>query len=96
MQKKPLEWSAKATSELIRAVGFYTEEASELVANHFLETVEKATKLIAANPLQYREGKKSGTREYVMRRFPYTLVFTVNREHIAIIRLAHQSMRYFN
>ena len=44
----------------------------------------------------YREGKKPGTREYVMRRFPYTLIYRVTAGKLTIVRVLHQAMRHFN
>jgi hypothetical protein len=41
-------------------------------------------------------GKRHGTREYVMRRFPYIIVFKVQPEKIYVLRVLHQAMRYFN
>ena len=96
MQKKLLEWSHRAESELLRYASFYTVEVSKPVADRFIESVRKATNLVANNPLLYRTGKKAGTREYVMQKFPFTIVYRVKSSRVEIIRVLHQASRYFN
>lgn len=96
MLKKPLDWSQKATQELIRILEFYSLEASEMIADDAYSTIQQATQLIQSHPLQYREGKMKGTREYVVKRFPYVVVYRVRSHKIQILRVLHQAMRYFN
>ncbi|MDP1612171.1 MAG: type II toxin-antitoxin system RelE/ParE family toxin [Sulfuritalea sp.] len=43
----------------------------------------------------YRPGRKN-TREYVMRRFPYIIVYRVVANKVRIVRVLHQSRLYFN
>jgi len=47
-------------------------------------------------PLTIEKAKKSGTREYVMRRFPYIVIYRVTDTKVSIVRVLHQAMRYFN
>lgn len=75
---------------------FYAQEASPFIALQARINILKAALAAAENPLQYREGKKKGTREYVMRKFPYILIYRVHARKIMIIRVMHQAMRYFN
>jgi toxin ParE1/3/4 len=96
MQKKPLEWSVRASTELIRIIEFYSLEASAIVAEEAYVAIEKAVQLIQSNPLQYREGKRKGTREYIVRRFPHIVVYRVRTSKIQIVRVLHQALRYFN
>ena len=63
MPSKPLDWSKRASAELLRIVEFYTIEASKLIAHDALDSVVSATLAIQKNPLMSREGKKNGTRE---------------------------------
>lgn len=92
---KRLEWSKRAQADRLKITEFYAQEASPYIALEARQAIGKAA-LAAANPLHYREGKKPGTREYVMRRFPYTLIFRSEGPRIIIVRVLHQSGRYFN
>lgn len=93
---KRLEWSKRAQADRLKITEFYAQEASPYVAMEARQTILKAALAAAENPLQYREGKKQGTREYVMRRFPYTLIYRVTASKVTIVRVLHQAMRYFN
>ena len=96
MQKRRLDWSKRASADLVKIVDFYLTEASPVIAEDALMAFERAAKAAAANPLHYREGKKKGTREYVMRRFPFTLIYRVTAGNVIVVRVLHQALRYFN
>lgn len=96
MQKKPLEWSKRAGLEVFRITEFYIEEASPLVGHDAAKAIENAGLAIQKNPLQYREGKKRGTREYIVRRFPYIVIYKVTAHKVFILRVLHQAKKYFN
>jgi toxin ParE1/3/4 len=93
---KRLEWSRRAQADRLKITEFYAQEASPFVAEEARQTILKAALAAAANPLHYREGKKNGTREYVMRRFPYTLIYRVTAGNVTVVRVLHQALRYFN
>ena len=96
MVKKPLEWTRRAQSDRQRIAEFYAEEASPLIAIEALTAIRSAADRVRKPPLAYRTGKRAGTRELVMRRFPYVLIYRIQPNSIVILRVLHQSMRYFN
>ena len=96
MAKKQLEWSLRSRNELRDIAEFYAKEASAFVAEEAYFAIESAAESVASNPLAYREGVRAGTREYVMRRFPYTLIYRVSGETVIIVRVMHQAAKYFN
>jgi plasmid stabilization system protein ParE len=51
---------------------------------------------IAALDLKYRPGIRAGTRECVMTRFPYTLVYLSRAREVKIVRVLHQRAEQFN
>jgi toxin ParE1/3/4 len=93
---KRLEWSKRAQADRLKITEFYAQEASPYIALEARQAISKAALSVAANPLHYREGKKPCTREYVMRRFPYTLIFRIKGQRVIIVRVLHQAGRYFN
>ncbi len=96
MEKKPLKWARRAQTDRQRIAEFYTEEASGIIALEALQSIKLAADKIKANPLAYRVGKRVGTHEMVMRRFPFVLVYRILPSRITILRVLHQSMKYFN
>ncbi|MGZ5208004.1 MAG: type II toxin-antitoxin system RelE/ParE family toxin [Sulfuricurvum sp.] len=96
MELRQLEWSRRAQADRQKIAEFYASEASPFIAEQALISIKNAANRILKNPLNYREGKKARTREYVMRRFPYIVIYQVSDTKISIIRVLHQAMRYFN
>lgn len=93
---KQLEWSERSIADRKKIARFYRDEASLFIAQEAdREIVEAATRVLR-RPLAYREGKRIGTRECVMRKFPYILVYLVCPTKISIVRVLHQALRYFN
>jgi plasmid stabilization system protein ParE len=91
-----LEWSKRSIEDRVKIARFYSEEASLFIAQEADKEIIAAGDRILQRPLMYREGKRAGTRECVMRRFPYILVYRVHPTRVSIVRVLHQAMRYFN
>ena len=96
MAKRLLEWSGPAQRDQQNITRFYASEASIFIADEALLAIQAAGEQSRKSPLLYREGKRRGTREHVMRRFPYIIVFKVTPEKVIVLRVLHQAMRYFN
>ena len=96
MAKKRLEWSARSQADRLNITEYYAQEASPFVADAAFSAIKQAGQAIASNPTAYREGIRPNTREYVMRRFPYTLIFQIAGETVTIVRVMHQAAKYFN
>lgn len=95
MAAKPLEWSIRARTDRDAIFTFYAESASLIIAESAREALRTATRTIARNPLAYRTGKR-GTREYVMRKFPYIVIYRVYPTKLRVVRVLHQTRNYFN
>jgi plasmid stabilization system protein ParE len=79
-----------------RIARFYSDEASVFIAREADNEIVLAARRVLRCACAYREGKRAGTRECVMRRFPYILVYRVSPERVTILRILHQALRYFN
>ena len=58
------------------------------------EEIERQTDLLAQFPNMGREGRVNGTRELVINRSPYIVVYRVKKDRIEIIRLLHGAQRW--
>jgi plasmid stabilization system protein ParE len=94
--KKRLEFAARARRDIEAIETWYLETAGETVADRAVDAILDQTEKIAALGLMFRPGIREGTRECVMRRFPYTLVYTVRGDVVRIVRVLHQRSEYFN
>lgn len=96
MAQRQLEWSRRAQADRQKIAEFYAAEASIFIADEAVKAIQSAGELAAKNPLNYREGHKPGTHEYVMRRFPFIIVYRIQADKVVVLRVLHQAMRYFN
>ena len=82
----------EAERELPEAKAFYVEQGSIALGKAFIAEFSRAAQLLAANP-----GLGTPTigrrRLFPLHRFPYTLIYRVDGEHIRISVVAHQSRR---
>ena len=96
MPKKRLEYAAKARRDIEAIEAWYLGEAGEAVAARAVDTILNQAEKIASLDLKFRPGIRAGTRECVMTRFPYTLVYLSRMREVTIVRVLHQRSEYFN
>lgn len=94
--KKRLDYAARARRDIEAIEAYYLEKASEAVADRAVDAILSQAEKIAALDLAFRPGIRAGTRECVMTRFPYTLVYRSREREVKIIRVLHQRSEYFN
>ena len=76
-----------AKAEFLAAVRYY-EHCQSGLGYRFKEYVQSAVQKIAKTPLQYRT-VRSPFRRYLLPKFPYALIFSIEPDHIRIIAVAH-------
>lgn len=67
-----------------------SEQAAELVESR----IRAEAKLVSQFPRCGREGRIRGTRERVIRKTPYILVYRINSGRIRILRLYHGARKW--
>jgi toxin ParE1/3/4 len=78
---------ASARGEFLKEVGYYNEKALGLGAA-LVQEVEDATARALAFPESGSPGP-AGTRFIVVNKFPFSLVYRLDREGIVVFALAH-------
>lgn len=81
-----------AESDPREAAAFYREQADNALALSFLGEFESSIDMLLRHPglgALWRHRK----RRYGMRRFPYSLVYSVAGDEIRILAIAHHSRR---
>lgn len=58
------------------------------------EQIERQVNMLLQHPKMGRPGRKKGTRELVISRTPFVVVYRVIGERIEVIRLLHGSQKY--
>ncbi len=95
--KKPLkiEWSKRADKDVEQIERYYLEQAGEAVSDAAVDAIYWQADKIAGLRLKMREGQR-GTRECVMKTYPYTIVYQIGAQTVRIVRVLHQRREYFN
>jgi plasmid stabilization system protein ParE len=78
-----------AEAELIDAARFY-EGRLPTLGSQFLDAVEAAVQDIAASPERCRKVAEN-VRCYLMRRFPYAILYRASSDQIRILAFTHHS-----
>lgn len=86
-----VEYSPEASRELEDAFEWYLERSLR-AAEAFLGEVDRAVKIIATAPGVWPRFE-SGTRRYVLRKFPYDLIYRETDSGIAVVAVAHHKRK---
>jgi toxin ParE1/3/4 len=78
----------RAQDDLREVYRFYAERGSAS-ADHVVGTILKAVNGLAAFPLLGRVGAVPGTRERIVTRYPYRVVYRIEADAIEVVRVIH-------
>ena len=87
MAQKPVEFHEEATAEAEAAVTWYRER-SPRAAQKFVEELDAAIQAIQQQPDQWG-AFSHGTRRFLLRRFPYYVVYRETDSEIDVVAVAH-------
>lgn len=83
-----LRWTRPALADLIEAQEYIAKENPQ-AANAVAQRVWQAAKTLRDNPAIGRVGHIEGTRERVVARTPYLIVYRLQSDVIEILRVWH-------
>ncbi len=86
-----VEFHPEAAAEFDAAVDWYREN-SQQAAEDFLREVDNAIENVASNPFMWAD-YLHGTRRYVLRHFPYLVVYLLHEARVTIVAIAHGRRR---
>lgn len=93
--RRRLEWSARARRDLLSIDEFYSRFGAT-IANRVTSVIVESAVILELNPLIGVKGKRQGTRHRLITEYPYCIVYRVKPTVIQIVRVLHQSRKYFN
>ena len=82
----------ESENDLRDAAKFYRDHADPALSRSFLSEFKQTANLLLRHP---RLGVlwRNGRRRLVMRRFPYSLIYTVQEDELRILAVAHHSRK---
>lgn len=90
---KRLEWSPRAARDLLSIESFYAEY-SQATADRVIAEIRRSAIRLETCPQIGRRGQVSGTRELVINRYPFLLVYRIVGRRVRIGRILHQHQKY--
>ena len=91
MAVKPLITHPAALAELKSSVSWY-HQRSATAALKFVAELDRATDLIVESPTRWPAGEY-GTRKFVLKRFPFAVIYREKETVIQILAVAHGHRR---
>lgn len=88
-----IRWLRMATRERFQQLDYVAED-SPAAASRLDEEIESQTEMLAEYPLMGRSGRVKGTREMVIVRTPFIVVYRVKGNRVEILRLLHGAQRW--
>ena len=82
-ERKRLEWSPRATRDLLAIENFYAD-FSQATADRVMAEIRRSAFRLETYPAIGRPGKVRGTRELVIASYPFTLVYRIVGSRIRI------------
>lgn len=92
-EKKRLEWSRTAERDLA-ALHDYIAADNRKAAESVVRLILASAGRLVEFPMLGHEGGDSGTRELVLPKYPYTLIYRVYPAKIRIVTVLHHSRKY--
>jgi len=93
--RRRLEWSARARRDLLSIDEFYSRFGAA-IAHRVTDVIVEAAVILELNPLIGVKGKRQGTRHRLIAEYPYCIVYRVKPTAVQIVRVLHQTRKYFN
>ena len=81
----------EAKDEFLEAAQYY-EGCQEGLGYRFRLDIESATQKIAKTPFMYRV-LKAPFRRHLLAKFPYSIIYSIEPDHIRIIAVAHNKRK---
>lgn len=85
-------WTKRALSHLEAELDYYGK-INPMLAKELTNIIVKSIKNVADMPGIGRSGKKIGTRELVINKYPYILAYRVRSEVLEVLAIIHQNRK---
>lgn len=88
-----VRYTDPATDDLEEIIEYFRVNVPSLVGE-LANAIDEAVSKLLDNPLVVQETEKSGVRRYFIRRFRYSIFFTVENDELIILHIRHAARRW--
>ncbi len=92
-EKKLLEWSPRSLRN-IESTRDYIAADNPVAAQAVLDAIRRAADGLRSFPMLGHVGQRPGTRELVMVKYHYSLIYRLTPKKIGIVAVVHQSRKH--
>jgi toxin ParE1/3/4 len=83
-----VRWLPEAEADLLRQLEYVNEQNPQAAIN-LSDRIESATDILADHPRSGRLGRRRGTRELIVTRTPYVVIYRVEPSEVVVLRVLH-------
>ncbi|MER8444170.1 type II toxin-antitoxin system RelE/ParE family toxin [Mesorhizobium sp. M1066] len=84
-----VSWTGAALDDLDQIQDFVAQDSPVAAYRLTADIIGRTDELLASNPMIGRQGRAGGTRELVIARTPYIVVYRVRGSDVEIIAIVH-------
>ena len=89
-----IRYADEADADLAHIKRYLRPRAGAAITDRILETILASIDRLERRPLSGRPGRRAGTRELVITRYPYLVVYRLVGEDVEIARVLHQAQQW--
>jgi toxin ParE1/3/4 len=89
-----IRWTKPAVDDLSHVCGYTEEHFGAAQAHRAAVAIYDAADSLQTMPHRGRPGRKPGTLEMVVSRFPFIVIYRVGQEAVEIVRVLHGAQQW--
>ena len=91
--KRQLEFSARSLANM-EVIKLHIAADNPAAATKVIQSVLSASEELIDFPMLGHTGQRTGTRELVLPKYPYTIIYHLTLKKIHIVAVVHQSQQH--
>ena len=89
-----IRWTQPAVYDLTGICDYLEKHESAALAERVAQAVYDAAHSLSPFPKKGRPGREPDTRELIIQRYPYIVVYELRADAVAILRVLHTSQQW--
>ena len=89
-----VRWTDPAVSDLTHICDYIEQHGSNAAARRVALSIYESLNPLAEFPRRGRQGRKSGTREFVFEGLPYLAIYRIRADAVEILRILHGAQNW--